>query len=367
MGVGGGPPDRPPGDFGGRRGRPEDPDWEAFQGQMRNMGRKLRGRGGIILAALIGIVVALWLLTGIYTVGPGSVGVVRQFGAVLPAYTGPGLHYRLPRPIQRVDVVNVEAVRVAEIGFKTVRTGEMGTVMEEALMLTSDSNIADVRAIVQYRIRDAGPYLFHVKEPDLAVKQVAEVALRGVVGSNTIDYIMVEARADVEARATVFLQSLLDSYELGVLVLGLKLQEVDAPREVRDAFHDVVRAREDRDRLRREAEGFAADIVPRARGEAARVVAEAEAYKQQRRIRAQGDVARFLFVLKEYRNAPEVTRQRLYLEVMERVLPEVRKIIIEPQTAQGVLPLLPLTGFADMVPSIGKGQEASGSKKDGAR
>ncbi|MBI2916728.1 MAG: FtsH protease activity modulator HflK [Chloroflexi bacterium] len=348
MGMGGGPPDRPPGDFGGRPGRQVDPDWEAFQQQMRDMGRKVRLRGSILLTVLMGIVVALWLITGIYSVGPGSVGVVRQFGAVLPAFTGPGLHYRLPWPIQRVDVVSVEAVRVAEIGFRTVRSGEMAAVVEEALMLTSDENIADVRAIVQYRVRDAAAYLFHVKEPDLAVKQVAEVALRGVVGSNTIDYTMVEARADVENRATEFLQSLLDSYEVGVLVIGLKLQEVDAPTQVRDAFHDVVRAREDRDRLRREAEGYAADVVPRARGEAARIVAEATAYKEQRRIRAQGDVARFVFVLKEYRNAPEVTRQRLYLEVMERVLPGVRKIIIEPQAAQGVLPLLPLTGFPEM-------------------
>jgi membrane protease subunit HflK len=240
-------------------------------------------------------------------------------------------------------VVDVETVRTAEVGFRSLdAAGEIRQVSDEAEMLTGDENVVDIHAIVQYRVRDAGDYLFNMRSPDQALKSAAEVALRGVVGQNTIDYVMVEARTDVESQTRQFLQGFMDSYGSGILVLGVKLQEVDAPEEVRDAFQDVVRAREDGDRLVREAEGYAADVVPRARGEKEKLVREAEAYKEERILRAKGDTERFLALLGEYLKAPDVTRQRLYLETMEAILPQVDKIVIDPEGVGNVLPFLPL-------------------------
>jgi membrane protease subunit HflK len=288
-------------------------------------------------------IVVIWLLSGIYQVGPGDRGVVRQFGARLPGAAGPGLHYRLPWPIQRVDVVDVEAVRTAELGFRSLGEGELiEEVSDEAQMLTGDENVVNIHAVVQYRVRDAGDYLFNMRSPDPALKGAAEVALRGVVGQNTIDYAMVEARTAVENETQEFLQGLMDSYGSGILVLGVKLQEVDAPEDVRDAFQDVVRAREDRERLVREAEGYAADVVPRARGEKEKLVREAAAYREQRILRANGDTERFLALLAEYSKAPDVTRQRLYLETVETVLPEIEKVVIDPGGVGNILPFLPL-------------------------
>ena len=323
----------------------EDPDridWEeSLRGLRRRWGDRTPRSFRFLYLVPIAIV-AIWLLTGTYQVGPGERGVVRQFGARLPGSAGPGLHYHLPWPIQRVEVVDVEAVRTAAIGFLFSREGEVEEVRDEAEMLSGDENVVNIHAIVQYRIRDAGDYLFNMRSPDAALKGAAEVALRGIVGQNTIDYVMVEARTGVENQTHEFLQELMDSYRSGIVVLGVKLQEVDAPAEVRDSFQDVVRAREDRERLEREAEGYAADVVPRARGEKEKLVREAAAYKEQRILRAKGDAERFLSVLREYLEAPEVTRQRLYLETLEAILPEIEKIVIDPAGAGNILPLLPL-------------------------
>jgi len=326
--------------------QPEGPAYIDWEESLRQVGRHWSQRPPSLLRVLYIVpiaIIAIWLLTGTYQVGPGERGVVRQFGARLPGTVGPGLHYHLPWPIQRVDVVDVETVRTAEVGFRSLDGGEeIQDVPDEAQMLTGDENVMDIHAIVQYRVRDAGDYLFNMRSPDQALKSAAEVALRGVVGQNTIDYVMVEARTDVESQTRQFLQGFMDSYGSGILVLGVKLQEVDAPEEVRDAFQDVVRAREDGDRLVREAEGYAADVVPRARGEKEKLVKEAEAYKEERILRAKGDTERFLALLREYLKAPDVTRQRLYLETMEAILPEVDKIVIDPEGVGNVLPFLPL-------------------------
>ncbi len=329
-----------------RPGGPGSVDWEASLRELgKRWGSRRPGLGRYLYLIPIGIIVIIWGLTGIYQVGPGERGVVRQFGARMAGDTGPGLHYHVPWPVQRVDVVNVESVRTAEIGFSsTAQRENQGPreVLAEALMLTGDENVVNIHAIVQYRVRDAGDYKFHIVRPDDALKSAAEVALRGVVGRNSIDYVWTEARTAVENQTLEFLQALMDSYVSGILVLGVKLQEVDAPQEVRDAFQDVARAREDRERLEREAEGYERDIVPRARGEKQKQIQEATAYKEQRVLRAQGDADRFLAVLKEYRKAPDVTRQRLYLETLETVLPGIEKIIIDPEDKGNVLQFLPL-------------------------
>jgi membrane protease subunit HflK len=295
----------------------------------------------------LGILIALWLASGIYTVGPGSQGVVRQFGREV-AKTDAGLNYHLPWPIQTVNVVDMANVRRLNIGFEEVSSGRFVERIDEALMLTKDENIVNIHVIVQYRVRDASQFLFNVRDVPSVLKSATEVGLRSVVGNTPIDDVLTERRAEVQVETKAFLQMLMDDYRSGITVTEVKLQEVDAPKEVRDAFHEVVRAREDRDRLTREAEGYRADIVPRARGEKEKTIKAAEAYKEQRILRAQGDAQKFLSVLKEYQKAPDVTRKRLYLETIETILPGIDKIIIDPKIATNLLPLLPLKGISGM-------------------
>ncbi|MDP2952866.1 MAG: FtsH protease activity modulator HflK, partial [Chloroflexota bacterium] len=195
-----------------------------------------------------------WLVSGIYTVGPGSQGVVRQFGREV-AKTGAGLNYHLPWPIQRATVVDLIEIRRLNIGFKEIRPGQSQEDLGEALMLTKDENIVNVHAIVQYRVLDASQFLFNVRDVPGVLKSATEVALRSAVGNTPIDGVLTERRVEVQEGTKAFLQRLMDNYQSGITVTEVKLQEVDAPSQVRDAFHEVVRAREDRERLVREAEG----------------------------------------------------------------------------------------------------------------
>jgi len=242
-------------------------------------------------------------------------------------------------------VVDVAQVRRAEVGYRT-SGGRTDPTPQEALMLTGDENIVDVHLFIQYLVQDPAKFLFHARDPERALHASAEVALRAAVGENTIDYTMTDGRVEVQDRVKRHLQGLLDLYGTGLLVTEARLLVVDPPREVREAFHDVVRAWEDRERLIKEAEGYGEDIVPKARGEAVQMVRAAEAYREQRLIRARGDATRFLTVLEEYRKAEGVTRERLYLETIERTLPKMEKFILDTGNGRGgVLPLLPLKGL----------------------
>jgi membrane protease subunit HflK len=302
------------------------------------------------LWTVIGIVVVIWAASGIYVVGPGEVGVVRQFGRFV-AQTDPGLNYRLPWPVQKADVVNVAEVRRTEIGFRTVEEpGKPAThkrMLEESLMLTGEENIADIQALVHYRVKDASHFLFKVRDPEQALRSATEVALRAVVGNTTIDHAMTVGRPQIEADTRIILQELLDDYQTGLHVVELKLLVVDPPDEVKDAFHEVVRALEDKQRFIKEAEGYAEKVVPEARGNAEKEIRAAEAYKQERVLLARGDAARFLKVLEEYRKAVDVTRQRLYLETIERVLADTEKIIIDPEVSGHLMPFLPLAKLTE--------------------
>ena len=315
------------------------PDFREGVDELHNILRRLgRGRAGAIVLA---VVLLLWLASGLYIVGPGERGVVLHFG-MLWSQTEPGLRYRLPSPIQTRHVVDVARVRRAEIGFRASE-GRTLPVPEEALMLTGDENIVDVQLFVQYLVQDPVKFLFRANEPEGALRASAEVALRSVVGQNTIDYTMTDGRVEVQGRVKTQLQGLLDAYETGLLITEARLLVVDPPKDVREAFHDVVRAWEDRERLIKEAEGYGEDVVPKARGEAAQMLQQAEAYKAQRAIRAQGDAARFLKVLEEYQKAKGVTRDRLYLESVEKILPGTQKFLLDTNGNQGrVLPFLPL-------------------------
>src|SRR5215475_676970 len=300
-----------------------------------------------VVVGVIGLVVLLvWLATGFYVVGPGEQGVVRRFGKEV-SRTSSGLRYHLPVPIERVEVVNLAVVRRVEVGFRS--DPRYRVVPQEALMLTGDENIVDAQAIVQYRVKDPGQYLFRVRDPDQSLRDSTEVALRSVVGRTTIDEAMTVGRVRIQDSARDFLQQLLDTYHSGLVVTELKLQVVDPPEQVKDAFHEVVRAREDRERLINEALGYQEDVIPKARGQGEQMVRAAEAYKAQRVIRAEGDAAKFVTILKEYERAQEVTEQRLYLETLQRVLPKAQKIVISPQLEGGVLPFLPLRDQAPRV------------------
>lgn len=316
-----------------------DPEWnQQFEEARRRFTQKLP----TIILLGGAVILLLWLASGIYVVGPGQVGVVRTFGKET-ARTEPGLHYRMPSPIQKADVVSTEQIRRVEVGFR----GDQ-RVPEEALMLTGDENIVEALMVVQYRVADPSQYLFRLQDPDKALHAATQVALRSTVGNMTIDQVMIEERAKVQEQTRTFIQRLLDDYQSGLVVTEVKLLAADPPEAVRDAFHDVVRAREDRERLINQARGYQADILPRARGRAEAIVREAEAYQQQRILRAQGEAARFLSVLAEYDKAKEVTRDRLHLETVERVLPGIDKVILDGEVGQHVIPLLPLSGGAGL-------------------
>jgi modulator of FtsH protease HflK len=314
---------------------------------------KQRFTGGKWLWVFLVIVPLLWLGSGLYVVGPGERGVVLLFRAATEQ-SEPGLRYHLPWPIQSYELVDVAQVRRAEVGFRTVAGGTTDrgarggtrTVPQEALMLTGDENIVELQLFVQYRVQDPVKFLFGTSDPEGILHTSAEVALRSAVGRNTIDYTMTEGRVEVQEQAKSALQELLDAYQTGLLATEVRLLVVDPPSEVRDAFHDVVRALEDRDRLMKEADGYREDVVPKARGEAAQAVQQAEGYKAQRVIRAQGDAERFLKILAEYHKAKDITRDRLYLESIERTMPTMEKFILESGTKGGVVPLLPLKELA---------------------
>jgi membrane protease subunit HflK len=298
---------------------------------------------------IIPILLLIWLLSGIYLVRPGEQGVVRRFGRVV-RITEPGPHYRLPTPIETVDKPKVEQVRRIEIGFETISPGPPARYRfheEESLMLTADEQIIDTQIIVQYKISDAAAYLFNVRNLEGSqgtIKDAAEVALRQVVGQRPIDDVLIDEKLQIEIDIRTLLQQIVDGYESGIRIIEVKLQTVRPPKEVAPAFSEVVSAKEDKEKLVQEAEGYKEDILPKARGEARKIILDAEAYKEEKIRRAQGDVAKFLAVLAEYEKAKDITRKRLYLETMEDVLPNIKKYIIDSDTSEGILKLLPLEG-----------------------
>lgn len=258
------------------------------------------------------ILLVIWFVSGIYIVTDGTQGVVLQFGKFNKT-TDPGPHW-IPRFIQSVDIVEVDKSRSVRVGVTT----------DEALMLTSDENIVDVKFEVQYKVKDAKNYLFSVADPDTTIKTATESALREIVGTNEMNYVL--ERNDVATQTGELLQVILDRYTTGLLVEAVNLDYSDAPEEVKPAFNDVNSAEQDRDRFIQEAEKYQNQVLPIARGEAARIEQEAEAYKAGKISRATGDADRFTKILVEYKKAPTVTRERLYIETMEEVLENNNKV-----------------------------------------
>lgn len=283
------------------------------------------------------VVVALWFTTGIYKVDPEEQGVIMRFGA-MHRLTDPGLNYHLPAPIERVVKIPVTTIQRIEIGAKS--TDRNRKMLQESLILTGDENIVDIDFEVQWKVRDAGKFLFNVRDPEATVKSVAESAMREVVGRSQIASVLTEGRSKVEQETREIMQQVMDSYDAGVDIVRLQMREVQPPSAVVDAFLDVQRARADMESARNEAEAYRNDIIPRARGESARIVQEAEGYQQSVVARAEGEAGRFNSLYEKYRLAKDVTRRRMYLETMENVLAGMDKIVIENKG--GVVPYLPL-------------------------
>ena len=276
---------------------------------------------------LVGIALVLWMLTGIYVVGPDEVGVVQTFGKYSRAAQS-GLNYHFPFPIEKVSTPKVTEVKRIEIGFRTVGKNQYQTIARESLMLTGDENIVDAEMIVQYKIKDPVAYTFNFIEPELTVRQASEASLRTVVGRHNIDEALTSGKFMIQEKAKELIQNILDKYDTGILVVAVQLQDVSPPEQVIAAFKDVASAKEDKNRMVNQAEGYRNDIIPKARGEAQAEIREAEGYKEARIARAEGDVSKFNSVLKEYRKSKEVTETRMYLETAEEILSNREKIIV---------------------------------------
>ena len=290
---------------------------------------------------LLAAALALWLFTGVYMVGPDEVGVVRTFGEYTRVAQS-GLNYHFPYPIEQVNTPAVTEVKRIEIGFRTLRNGQYRTVEKESLMLTGDENIVDAEMIVQYKIKDPVAYLFKIVEPELTVREAAEASLRTVVGRNKIDETLTTGKFKIQEGTKIQLQLILDKYESGIHVVAVQLQDVSPPKEVIGAFKDVASAKEDKNRMVNQAEGYRNDIIPKARGEAEAMIRDAEGFRESRIKRSEGDAAKFTTILKEYRKAKSITQKRLYLETMERVLPGIEKIIVPDKDSGNMLNLLNL-------------------------
>ncbi|MEO8409253.1 MAG: FtsH protease activity modulator HflK [Propionivibrio sp.] len=291
--------------------------------------------GGITL--LVALVLLVWLASGFYMVDASQRGLVLQFGRYKTS-TEPGLNWRLPYPIQSHELVNVAGVRTLEVGY---RSTERNKVLKEALMLTDDENIINIQFAVQYILKDPVDYIFNNRSPDEAVMQVAESAIREIVGKSRMDFVLYEGREQIAVRASELMQEILDRYKTGILISKVTMQNAQPPEQVQAAFDDAVKAGQDLERQRNEGQAYANDVIPKSRGTAARLLQEAQGYMQRLIATAEGDASRFTQLNAEYAKAPEVTRDRLYLETMQQVYSNTSKVMIDTK-GQGNLLFLPL-------------------------
>jgi modulator of FtsH protease HflK len=292
-----------------------------------------------LMVVVLAAIAAFYAFT--FRVNADEIGIVLYLGKP-DRQEPPGLHFRLPYPVEEVYLPKVTRQNIIEIGMRSSVQRSVLEVLPESLILTGDENIVDIHFVVFWRIRDAQKYLFNIQSPEVTVKDVAESAMRDVVGQSNIQPILTGARQKTEQAVQKLMQEVLDSYGAGVSVDQVQLQKVDPPAQVIDAFRDVQAARADQERLQNEAGSYANRVIPEARGEAERILQAARAYREQAVAEAIGQTARFLKVYEEYKKAPEVTRKRMYLETMERVLGGTDKIIIDSKSGQGVVPFLPL-------------------------
>ena len=350
-GRGGSPWGTPPGGGNGSGRGPVPPNIDEI---IRNIQEKIKrflpsgstGGNKPLLFGLI-IIAIIWALSGLYRVLPDEQGIVLRFGKFVST-TQPGLNYHFPYPIETVLTPKVTKVNRIDIGFRSGSDtgfssgGGVADVPEESLMLTGDENIVNIDFSVFWVIKDAGKFLFKIQDPAATVKAAAETAMREVIAKSKLQSILTEGRSKIEIETQEIAQSLLDEYESGIQITQVQTQKADPPDQVIDAFRDVQAARADMERAKNEAQAYQNDVIPRARGEAAKILQQAEAYKKQVVAKAEGEASRFLAIYKEYSNAKRVTKERMYLETMEKVLAAVDKVIIEKNASTGVVPYLAL-------------------------
>jgi len=301
------------------------------------------GRIGIIVAIVVAV--GIWMLTGFYRVDPGERGLVLLFGEWVneTSLAEPGLHYHLPYPIESVELVNVDQVQQTDIGVAPPGSiGRSNQASDERLMLTADQNIIDIQFTVQWRVSNPGFYIFNIKDPQQTVRDVAESAMRQVIGQTDIQQALSEGRDEVAAQTSELIQEILDSYQAGIVITSVTLQDAQPPSQVSDAFEDVQRAQQDLERQRNEAEAYSNRVIPEARGEAQRMIENAQGYKESLLRQAQGQAQRFIDVYNAYALQPELTRQRLYLETLQDVFGKTEKLILDERVQEGAVPYLPL-------------------------
>lgn len=358
---------RPPTSGQGRRQVDFGDVWDDIAKRFPALG----GRGGGFIAVLIVIILIIaalgWMASGFYTVAPGEQAALRMFGRFTGS-TEEGLHWFWPSPVGRRDIVTITQTRRMELGFRSGAGGSAvaQTVPSESLMITGDTNIVDVQAVVQYRIIDLPKFLYEVDDPGESdrgvprghpdgrtLRDVTETALREVVGQRAIDDVLTTEKELVQQEALLRMSELLARYQTGIQVQLLLLQNVNPPTQVRAAFEDVVKAREDKERFINQAEAYQAAQIPQAIGQAVQIKQEAEGFKQGRIALATGQAAGFRELLKGYQTSPDITRQRLYLETMEEILPGVSKFVVDPGSTTGVVPFLPLSELSPTPTSTG--------------
>ena len=286
------------------------------------MGPKHLGGGAVILASLI---LGIWVASGFYIVNEGQNGVVLRFGRY-SEITSPGLRWHVPYPVESREIVNFAQVRSVEVGY---RNNVKSKVLKESLMLTDDENIVDVQFAVQYVLKSPKDYLFENRTPEDSVLQAAETAIREVVGKSSMDYVVQQGRADVQDKVHKLMQTILDRYKTGIQIQKVNMQNAQPPEKVQAAFDDAVKAGQDRERQKNEGQAYANDILPKAKGIAARLMQEAEGHRQRVEQEAVGDAERFNQVVAEYKKAPQVTRDRLYLDAMQQIMANTTKIVVE--------------------------------------
>jgi modulator of FtsH protease HflK len=356
QGRGGSPWGSPPGGGNGSGKGPTPPDIDAI---IRDIQKKINkflpggsSSGGKPIGLIIIILAFVWIASGLYRVGPDEQGVVLRFGKFVKT-TQPGLHYHIPLPVETVQTPKVTKVNRIDIGFRSERDsgfsqgGGVADVPQESLMLTGDENIVNIDFSVFWVIKDAGKFLFEIQDPEGTVKAAAETAMREVIAKSKIQPVLTEGRAQIEIETQEIIQTILDEYNSGIQITQVQTQKADPPDQVIDAFRDVQAARADMERSKNEAEAYANDVIPRARGEAAKIMQAAEAYKQRVVAASEGEASRFVSIYKEYAKAKQVTKDRMYLETMEKVLADIDKVIIDKNSGSGVVPYLPL-------PELGK-------------
>ena len=349
-GRGGSPWGTPPGGGNGSGRGPVPPNIDEI---IRNIQEKIKrflpsGSTGGSKPLLFGLIIIaiIWALSGLYRVLPDEQGIVLWFGKFVST-TQPGLNYHLPYPIETVLTPKVTKVNRIDIGFRSgsdtgFSSAGVADVPEESLMLTGDENIVNIDFSVFWVIKDAGKFLFKIQDPAATVKAAAETAMREVIAKSQLQSILTEGRSIIEVETQEIAQSLLDEYESGIQITQVQTQKADPPDQVIDAFRDVQAARADMERAKNEAEAYQNDVIPRARGEAAQILQQAEAYKKQVVAKAEGEASRFIAIYNEYALAKVVTKERMYLETMEKVLSDIDKIIIDKNVSSGVVPYLAL-------------------------